>query len=130
MRVEEGHLLIHSSLDRDLILDILLGSVLDSDEAQPELDLLIHDHAFGIGTSVHNIDLRDNTDSSDALRIDSTRHTQTFLSSHICVGGDDAENDCSGVRDIPLGHGSRDLLNICRLAFNRNERDAWQIDQG
>ena len=125
MRVEEGHLLIHSSPDRDLILDVFLGSVLDSNEAQPELNLLIHDHSFGIGTSVHNIDLRDNTDGSDALRIDSTRHTQTFLSSHIGVGGDDTENDCSRVSHVPFGHGSRDLLDICRLAFNRNECDAW-----
>ena len=95
MRVEETHFFLHRSLDRDLILDVLLCSVLDSDKAETKLDLLVHNHTLGIGSSVHDVNLGDDTDRSDTLGIDSASHTETFLCGHIGVGGANAKNDCS-----------------------------------
>ena len=129
MRVEELHLLFHRRSDRDLILDVLLGSILDSNETQTELDLLVHDHSLGVGSSVHNVNFGDHTDCSDTLGVNSTRHTKTFLSSHISVGSHDGKHDSSRVLHVPLGHGPRDLLDILGLAFDRDQSDAWQIDK-
>ena len=129
VRVEELHLLLHRCFDRDLVLDVLLGSVLDSNETQTELDLLVHDHTLGVGSSVHDVNLSDHTDRSDTLGVNSARHTKTFLSSHISVGSHDGKHDSSRVLHVPLGHRPRDLLDVRWLTFNGDQRDAWQIDQ-
>jgi hypothetical protein len=50
-----------------LIDDVLLGSVLDTDETQTQRHFLIHEHLLGVDTTVHDIDLGDNTHSTDAL---------------------------------------------------------------
>ena len=94
MRVEERHLFLHRGSNRDLVLDIFLGSVLNTDEAQTELNLLVHDSTFGVSASVHDVNLRNNTDSSDTLRVDFTRHTKTLLSGHISVSGDATKDNC------------------------------------
>ena len=78
-----------------LILNILLRSILDADEAQTELNLLVHNHALGVRSSVHNVDLRDDTDGPDALGINSAGHSETLLRGHIRIGCDNAENDRS-----------------------------------
>ena len=129
VRVEELHLLLHRRFHRDLVLDVLLGSVLDSNETQTELDLLIHDHTLGVGSSVHDVNFGDHTDCSDTFGVNSARHTKTFLGSHISVSSHDGEHDSSRVLHVPLGHTPRDLLDVLGLAFDGDQRDAWQIDQ-
>ena len=93
MGVKERHLFLHSGTNRDLVLDIFLSSVLYTNVTETELNLLVHDSTFGVGTSVHNVNLRDNTDSSDTLRVNSTSHTKTFLCGHISVGSDATKDD-------------------------------------
>ena len=78
MLCEEGSLLCDGLLDRNLIDDIFLGTILDTHESETELNFLIHDHFLGVGTSVHNIDLGDDTDGTDTLGVEVTRHLQTI----------------------------------------------------
>ena len=130
MGVEESHFLLHGSLDRDLSLDVFLGSVLDTDVTKTKGDLLVHDGSLGVSSLIHNIDLGDDTDGSNTLRVNSACHSQTFLSSHISVGGNDTKNNCSRVANISLGHTTSDLLDVLGLSCDRNESDTWQIDQG
>lgn len=130
MRVEEGHLLFLGGLDRDSVLDILLRSVLDSNESQTKLNLLVHNGALRVCASVHDINLRNDTDSSDALGVDPSGHSETFLGGHIGVGSDDTKDDSSGVGHVPLSHAPRDLLDIGGLTLDGDESNAWQIDQG
>jgi len=129
MRREEGHFLLHGGFHRDLINDVLLGSVLNADESEAELNLLIHDHALGVGASVHDVDLGDHTDSSDTLGVNPAGHSQTFLRCHIGVSSDDAKNDGARIVDISLGHSASDLLNVLRLSWNGDQRDTWEIDK-
>ena len=60
---------IQSDAHLHLIVDILLGSVLDAYITQFQWDLLVQDHFGGIGTSVHNIDFGYDTQCSVALWI-------------------------------------------------------------
>ena len=95
MTVEKGHFFFHSSFDRYLILDIFLSSIFDTHKAQTKLNFLIHNHALGIGSSVHNVDFCDHTHGPDTLGIDPTGHSKTFLCGHIGISCNYAENDRS-----------------------------------
>ena len=104
MRIEECHLFLHGGLDRDLRLDVLLRSVFHSYETKAKLDFLVHNCSLGVRASIHDINLGDDTQSPDALRVDSSCHPQTLLSSHIGISGHYTENDSPGVADVPLCH--------------------------
>lgn len=116
-------------LDGKLVNDILLSSVLDTDETESELDFLVEDHALGVGTSVHDIDLGDDTNSSNTLGVELTSHLETIGGGHIGVGGHDAKNNGSGVRNVSVGHGLGDLLNVIRLVTQGDTGDTGQIDK-
>lgn len=62
-----GLLLRDCFLNRDLINDIFLGSVLDTNVAQSERHFLITDHSLGVSSPVHDVDLGDDTDGADTL---------------------------------------------------------------
>jgi hypothetical protein len=53
----------------DLVDNIFLSSVLDTDVTHSEVNFLVKNHALGIGSSVHDINLCDNTNSSDTFGI-------------------------------------------------------------
>ena len=129
VRIEESHFLLHSSLDGDLSLNVLLRSVFDADESKAQLDFLIHDHALGVCAPIHDINLRDDTHGPDSLGVDSTGHTETLLGGHICVSGDNTKNDGSRVGHVSLAHSTGDLLNVIGLALNGDQCDTWQINQ-
>lgn len=75
---EVSLLLCKSLIDRDLVNNILLRSIFDTDIAETELHFLIHDHLLGVSTTVHDIDLCDNTYGTDTLFIELLRHLQTI----------------------------------------------------
>jgi hypothetical protein len=76
MRVEIELFLLDGSLHRYPVDDILLGPILDANESKSQLDILSLDHAFGIGSSVHDIDLGDDTDGSDTLGVQLSGHLE------------------------------------------------------
>ena len=86
MTREECHFFLHGGLDGNLVLDVLLRAILDANEAETQLNLLVHDRTLGIGTAVHDVDLGDDTDSTDTFGVNVSRHAETLLHSHICIG--------------------------------------------
>lgn len=130
MRGEKGHFLLHGGLDGYLILDVLLGSVLNSDETETELNLLVHDRALSVCASVHDVNLGDDTDGPDTLGVDPASHSQTLLRRHISVSGNDTKNDGARIGHISLSHLASDLLNVFWLSCNWDQRDTWEIDKG
>ena len=59
-------LFLVSFVDGQLVNDVLLAAVLDADETVKEMHFLVLKHVLGISTVVHDIDLRDDTDSPSA----------------------------------------------------------------
>ena len=70
--------LLNSFGNRNLVDDIFLSSVLDTDVTHSEVDLLVKNHALGVCSSVHDINFSDDTDGSDTLRIDLSCHLETI----------------------------------------------------
>ena len=67
MVLEVTHFLVFCLLDTELIDDIFLGPIFDSNESKSKVNFLIHNHSFGICTPVHNVNLCDNTHSPDTF---------------------------------------------------------------
>ena len=67
MVLEVTLLLFFCFFDTELINDIFLGPIFDSDESKSKVNFLIHNHSFGIRTPVHNVNLCDNTHSPDTF---------------------------------------------------------------
>lgn len=74
MGAEIKLLLLLSLQDRNTINNILLGPVFDTNETKSQMDVLALNHSLGIGTLVHDVDLCDDTDSSDTLGVDFPGH--------------------------------------------------------
>jgi hypothetical protein len=129
MRGEEGTLLSNGLLDRNLIYNIFLCTILDAHKTETKLDFLIHDHLLSVGTSVHNINLGDNTNGTDTLGVKLTRHLQTIRCCHICIGRHHTKDDCAGVRHISVGHSTSNFFNIVWLISDGNTSDTRQINK-
>ena len=86
MCCEEVVFLFNGNLDRNCLLNVFLRTIFDSDIAQSERYLLIHDAALGVSPSVHDIELCNHTDCSDTLWVDLTSHFQTLLYALILSG--------------------------------------------
>jgi len=78
VRCKVGLFLGESLLDGDLIDDIFLGTVLNTDEAKTKGHFLIHDHLFGVSSTIHNIYFGNHTNGTNSLLIDLTRHLKTI----------------------------------------------------
>ena len=128
VRIEICLLLVFGFFHTQLHLNVFLSSVLNSDETKSQIDFLVHDHSFSISTSVHNIDLGNDTNSPDSFRVKSSGCSDTFWSSHIGISWNHTKNDCSWVCTVPLDHSSCDLLDVLSLASNWDESDTWQIN--
>mmetsp|Transcript_11083 Transcript_11083/g.16856 ORF Transcript_11083/g.16856 Transcript_11083/m.16856 type:complete len:282 (+) Transcript_11083:1587-2432(+) len=132
MRVEIQLLLLDSRLHGNAVHDVLLRPVLNSDEAQAQLHVLALDHALGVGTSVHDINLGDNTDGPNTLGVQLTGHLQAIRSGHIGIRRQDTKDDCPRVAHVSVGHSTRNLLDVRGLvgAGHRDSGDTGQIDEG
>lgn len=93
MSAEVELLLLDGRLDGDSVQDVLLGPVLDSDEPETERHIFTLDHPLGVGTPVHDINLGDNTNSTDTLWVHLSRHLQTVRRRHIGIRWKHAEDD-------------------------------------
>lgn len=123
-------LLLNSCLHGNTINDILLRSVLDSDKSKSQLHIFTLEHTFSVGTFVHNVNLCDNTNSSNTLWIKLTGHLQTVWGSHICVGWQHAKNDCSWVTAVPGSHTFCYFFNHGILSINWDSCNTRKIDHG
>ena len=109
----------------NLVYNIFLSSVLYTYVSHAKWDFLIHDHALGVGTSIHDIDFCDNTDCSDTFGIKLSSHLEAVGGRHIGVGWHDAKNNSPRITDISVGHGASNLLNVIRLISDGNTSDTW-----
>ena len=130
MSIEIKLFLLNSSLDCDPINNVLLRSVLDSDETKSQVDIFTLDHSLSIGSFVHDIDFSDNTDGSNTLWINFSCDLKTIRGGHISIGWKSTQNDGSWVTNISHSHCTSDLLNIVWLirACHWNSSDTWQIN--
>ena len=63
--------------DWNSVNDILLTSVLDSNETESERHVLSFNHSFGASTLVHDINFGDDTDCPDTFGIYVTSNLET-----------------------------------------------------
>lgn len=63
--------LVKCNRDFYFVVDVLLRAVLDPYKPQFERNLLVHNHLARVGTSVHDVDFCDDTQSPSSLRIPS-----------------------------------------------------------
>jgi len=115
VRSEEHTFFLDCFLNRDLVNDIFLGSVFYTNEAKSQGDFLVHNHTLCVGSSVHNINFGNDTNSTDTLGIQLLSHLQTIRSGHISISRYDDKNDGTWVGHVPVTHGTSDLLNVLRL---------------
>ena len=112
VRCKESLLLCLSFGNWDLVYDILLSSVLYTNITKTEWNLLIHNHLLGICSTIHNINLGNDTDSTDTFLIKTTRHLKTIWVSHISISRQNSENNGTWITAVPCTHTSCDLLNV------------------
>lgn len=63
--------------DRHVVNDVLLRSVLHTDVAESQRDILTSQHALGVGTFVHDIDLGQDTNGTETLGVELSGHLET-----------------------------------------------------
>jgi len=78
MCAEKKLLFLDRFSDRNLVDDVFLSTILDTDVAETQCDFLVHNHALCVSSSVHDIDLCDHTHRANALRIKRSGHLQTI----------------------------------------------------
>jgi hypothetical protein len=115
--------------DWNLVDDIFLSSVLNTDVTHTKWNFLVHDHALGVCTSIHDVDLGDYTDCSDTLRVELSSHLEAIRSCHIGVGWHDTKDNGSWVTNVSMSHGASNLFDVVGLISDSNTCDTWQIDK-
>lgn len=78
MVLEVTLFLVFCLFDTELIDDIFLSSIFDSNESKSKVNFLIHNHSLGIRSPVHNVNLCDNTHSPDTFWIKASGCPNTF----------------------------------------------------
>jgi len=69
MSAEKQLLLFHRFLNGNLVDDIFLSTVFHADISKPQLNVLIHNHALRICSTIHNVNLCYDTYRADSLWI-------------------------------------------------------------
>lgn len=129
----EIELLLVESYEYPLIgVDVQLASVLHPDEPKSQWDLMAHYHILSIGTLVHDVNLSNDSNGTNSLRVNLPSHLQSITGSHVCVGWDYTKYDGSGVCYISMAHALSNLLDVLGLVgpSQGDSGDARQIDHG
>jgi len=85
MSAEIQLLFFDSCLDWDSIHNILLWSIFDTNESKSQLNIFSFEHSFSISSLIHDINLGNDTNSSNSLGIKLTSHLKTIWGCHICI---------------------------------------------
>ena len=129
MLIEELDLSFECDLDGNSIIDIFLSSVDDTDVPQFEMDLFIHQHLFGGGTFIHDVDFGDDSNGPLLVPVPLSGQFQTVRDCHVLIGRDHAEDNGFGIFAVPGCHFGGDLLDVF-LALDVDPGDARQVDHG
>lgn len=127
MRIKELNLIFQRNLNRNLILNILLRPVNNTNIPKLKPNLLIHQHPLRTSPLIHNINLRNHTDSPLSIGIPLPRQFKPIGCREILVCWDDAKDDCLGIDAVTFGHLGCDFLDVF-LAFYVDSCYAGEID--
>jgi hypothetical protein len=122
-------LLLNGGLDGNLVNNILLSTVLDTNVSHSEGDFLVHDHSLGAHTSVHDIKLGKDTDSADTFGVELTSHLQTIGSGHIGVSRHDTEDNSTSVSHVSTAHIFSNLFNVLVLSGDSDTGNSRKINK-
>lgn len=110
-------------------LDILLGPVHHADVATAQRQQLVLENIARIRSLVHQIELGDDTDRPDALRVDLFGQLERITVGQIGVGGRDGQNQTRFLADELKDHALDLVLNVGWLIADRYLRQTGQIDK-
>ena len=111
------------------IVNVFLGTILNTDISKLEWNFSVENHMRCICTTIHYIYFGNNSKSSCSFRIPFTSQVKTLRSCHICVSRNDCKNDCPILTTISFCHFSCDLFNILNLITHRDFGDTREINQ-
>lgn len=131
MSVEIEFLFLDSCFDWNSIDNILLRPILNSNETKSKCDIFSFYHSLSTCSFIHDINFSDDTDSSNTFWVNLSCHLKTIGSGHINISWEYAQNDCSRITNVSIGHRSGDLFNVIWLIWTGhwNTRDTWEIDK-
>lgn len=104
-------------------LDVLLGTVDDTNEAQLQGVDSAREDIKGVGAVVHEIELGQDTNGAAAEGIDMAGKLERLRVDNVDIGGGDGENDTVGLGNVLGNQVSGLLLDIGRLVAN------WDLGQ-
>lgn len=113
----------------NLIVNIFLGTILNSNISKFEWNLSVENHMGCVCTTIHNIDFSNNSKSSSSFRVPFTSQIKTLRSSHIRVSRNDCKDDGPILTTISFCHISSNFFNILNLITHRDFGDTREIDQ-
>ena len=112
----EVHLFFGDSVFHgNLVDDVFLSSVLNTNVAEAEMHFLVHEHTLGVDSTVHDVDLGDDTDGTDTFGIELASHLKAIGGSHILVCRHHTKDNSARVLHIPAAHSFRNLLDVSLL---------------
>ena len=129
---EPSFLLLESDGNALGVENVLLVSVLHTNVSQSQWYFLAGKHLLSVSSSIHNIDLGDNTQGSDTLGVELLRKLESVGGGDIGVSRDNTKNDRSNVLSVSSTHALRDFLNVLVLVgpLHWNSGNTGEIDQG
>jgi len=129
MCFEETLLSSEGLFNRLVALDITLTAANYTDVAELERDGIASENIVGIGTTVHQIELGDNTDGALAAGIYVTSKLDGIACGKIDVTGSNGEDDSVGLSDVLEAHTTDLILDIRGLITDRHTSNTGKIDQ-
>jgi len=128
--LEELALIIQGLLDALGGVDVLLATVDDGDVAEAEGDDTAGKNVQDVGALVHNVNLGEDSDGPDTLRVDLPGEVEAVRVGKIGVGGRHSQNNRVLLGDELDAHVPDLLLNVLGLALDGDLGHARKIDQG
>lgn len=112
-----------------LFANVSLWSILNANVSQLEWDFsLVQKQATSISATVHDINLRDASDSPLSVDINFPSQMKHFVVGDILISWNYAQDNSAGLLHILLYHLGGHLKNVLVLAVYRNARQPRQIN--
>lgn len=115
-------------MNSDIVIDIKLAPIFDSDIAIPQMHNLISEHHHGIIAPVHDVNLGQAADRTDSFRVNLPHQMEGLTIGQILIRWDHAQDDGPGLLYVFQGHLFGDLVDILWLVFHGNQGYSWQIN--
>ena len=118
--LEKVHFVVESLLHGLVALNVLLGAVDYTDEAQLQGVYTARENIECVRSMVHKIKLGQDADGPAAQGIDMAGKLESFRVDNVDVGGGDGEDNAVGLGNVLGDEVTRLLLDVARLVANGN----------